>query len=295
MSGFGENHSKHDMRIKDLTDRLKTIKHGDGDAKLKPTYDDLMSRFSNLKASSKPASSIEELKDRFGAIHAENCSLDEASADLHDKAVGSDIPTESFLTDLKNKKLSTDDVDDDFEEFIEDQLKSRGAPPQADTKNLSAVEDMLGNLEAGISLFEDDSFDPASIDASDMAVPSNDRTELDKLMERIDDEQRLLNRPAAVSTASSLPSASTSAVRSEYEDESELLKRLLMAGRDEARLENKYGVKKDATPCRKEESRKKKRAPRRDEYDSDSSSGSISSDDDSDRSSCSDSSDDDSH
>jgi hypothetical protein len=265
MSGFHGDKGDGDYKIKDLSERLKKIKKNDqnDDSKPPPNYDDLAARFTNLKQGSRPAATIPELMDRFSKLHPDICAVTDSNSDtLVDH---SSTLIDEFLDELEAEKQSAvdtadvqEDVDfDDFEAFISMQISTRLKEPipSSDISNVDNIEELLGGTDVGVSMLAPDQGNIVPTSLMKGSIPARDKTDIDVLMEQMDDEARLLGRGGhgAPTTSDSLTSSRhtslhTSVLRSEYLDESEEIKRLLMASRDEARLESKYGTRK-STRC----------------------------------------------
>ena len=243
MSGFqGGNDDKYNQRINELNSRLKKIKTGNTEGSPSSTnYENLLSRFSELKVGSQKTPDILDLKERLDVLHPENYSNgggDNATTSRLDDSPDVD----SYIRTLEKEPAREDlgEVDDDFEAFIKEELVAREVPGL----NMSAMDEMvtlLDESEVGIATFENSQSDFACHAPNRHTLPSRDKTDVDILMEQMDDEVRLLPHPR-----SALPGASSSAVgrgwRGHDSDEKELLKQLLMSARDEEQLDKKYGT-----------------------------------------------------
>lgn len=248
-------HHSGDNKLKELTERLSKIKFPSG--KDPVSFDSLQSRFELLKCPQSNVS-LDDLTSRFAVLEGHNSVFINNSM--------------SHTTDVKNED---EDEDDDFLDFIENTISAGYVLPGESTtmgsefcerkvvhanrkckeimgegsvgydNNITAVSENMSDLEDLLYACEEtNGFVSESMlkvstthsnSTSSVTVPERDKTELDLLIEQTRDESRLLRHSTAAS--SSAPASFAPSM-----DQSDEISELVMASRDAAYLEKKYGA-----------------------------------------------------
>jgi hypothetical protein len=252
MSSFN-NHN--DGKLKELSGRLSKIKNPSG--KEPASFADLQSRYESLRGPPTTVS-LDDLNLRFDKLEDDqvergNSINNMLTSQLHRGDIDLDLDDDegdeddfmSFINDSltmnvnskvnyshnTNINIPADVSSATFNEAHLLSVEHKSDLILGDIKrddNMSNMEDLLYDSPA-TSGFMSFNLPTSSSSQGSYVVPNKDKSELDLLLEQIKDESRLLRNP--IRTACAGPS----------DDATEHISQLVMAARDAAYLDNKYG------------------------------------------------------